>query len=263
MSNWTTIISFTYPHEAHLVKAILESEGIKVVMKDELTVQVNNFYSNAIGGVKLMVKDSDYAYAYQVLSESGFIKEKGKKPNEFLMRLDHLTSKLPFIGKSIIELRLLVFVALTLTIIIVPIALLSLPSTLEKLTKNSWCVDKIYYKGRELTTNSTGTGLETVYENCFETMNFSKDGDFEFPGINSNGARVRWKLKHDSLMITAWSIDNNAAMGEHLQTDKKEVTVNNILYPGTYSLKIKNDIIKMQSDSVTILGKIYRFNDEL
>ena len=45
MDNWITVISFIYPHEAHLAKGKLESEGFEVVIKDELTVQVNNFYS--------------------------------------------------------------------------------------------------------------------------------------------------------------------------------------------------------------------------
>lgn len=50
MDTLTTVLSFTYPHEAHLAKGKLESEGIEVFLKDELTTQVNNFYSHAIGG---------------------------------------------------------------------------------------------------------------------------------------------------------------------------------------------------------------------
>jgi len=131
MNNWITIISFTYPHEAHLVKGKLESEGIEVMIKDELTVQVINFYSNAIGGVKLLVKDSDYDKAYQVLIESGYIKEKITTPNKYWTRFDKLTSNLPLIGKSIIELRLIILAGLTLIIIFTPVVLLSLPSTLD------------------------------------------------------------------------------------------------------------------------------------
>ena len=41
-------VTFTYPHEAHLAKNYLESEGIETEIRDELTAQVNNFYSNAI-----------------------------------------------------------------------------------------------------------------------------------------------------------------------------------------------------------------------
>ena len=45
MTNWLTIKTFTFPTEAHVVKGYLESNGMDVFLKDEMTVQVNNFYS--------------------------------------------------------------------------------------------------------------------------------------------------------------------------------------------------------------------------
>lgn len=79
MKNWEIVITFIYPHEAHLAKAGLEAEGIAVVITDELTAQVNNFYSTAIGGVKLMVKQEDVERAYHILKEAGFINEPEPK----------------------------------------------------------------------------------------------------------------------------------------------------------------------------------------
>ena len=80
MDNWIIIISFTYPHEAHMAKAKLESEGIETMIQDELTAQVNNFYSNAIGGVKLLVKENDIERANIILEESKvIIQDKNKK----------------------------------------------------------------------------------------------------------------------------------------------------------------------------------------
>ena len=76
MDNWTTVISFVYPHEAYIAKGKLESEGIETIIQDELTAQTNNFYSNAIGGVKLLVKESDFRKAYDILIESKWIIEK-------------------------------------------------------------------------------------------------------------------------------------------------------------------------------------------
>jgi len=75
MENWITIITFTQPHEAHFAKGLLESEGIETIIRDELTAQVNNFYSNAIGGVKLDVKESDGANAISILKAGGYIEE--------------------------------------------------------------------------------------------------------------------------------------------------------------------------------------------
>lgn len=76
MNDWTIIITFIYPHEAHLAKGFLEAEGFEVMIKDELTAQVNNFYSTAIGGVKLLVPEQDAKRARETLKEAGYIKEK-------------------------------------------------------------------------------------------------------------------------------------------------------------------------------------------
>lgn len=75
MDNWITVISFTLPHEAHLAKSKLESEGIKTIIHNELTAQVHNFYSNAIGGVKLLVNKNDKKKAEEILIESGYLVE--------------------------------------------------------------------------------------------------------------------------------------------------------------------------------------------
>ncbi|HBK33156.1 MAG TPA: hypothetical protein DDZ78_16265, partial [Porphyromonadaceae bacterium] len=59
MERLVTIKTFTYPHEAYILQTKLEDEGIPTFLKDEKTVQVYNFYSNAIGGVKLQVWEKD------------------------------------------------------------------------------------------------------------------------------------------------------------------------------------------------------------
>lgn len=67
-------MTFTLPQDAYMAKAFLESEGIKTFLKDELTVQVYNFYSNAIGGVKLQVKERDFENGLVILKKGGYIK---------------------------------------------------------------------------------------------------------------------------------------------------------------------------------------------
>ena len=79
MDDLKTLISFTYPHEAHMAKGYLESNGIESILKDEMTVSVNNFYSNAVGGVKLLVKDTDYDNGIQLLKDSGYISDNTTK----------------------------------------------------------------------------------------------------------------------------------------------------------------------------------------
>jgi hypothetical protein len=61
--------AFQYSSEASIFKGKLESEGIRVFVRDNNTVDANPMYSNAIGGIKLFVKNEDFAKAATVLSE--------------------------------------------------------------------------------------------------------------------------------------------------------------------------------------------------
>ena len=71
---FVTVLTVTFPHEVAVIRGRLESEGITCFVKDELTVQVNPFYSNAIGGVKLQVLESDLEQVVEILKETGYIK---------------------------------------------------------------------------------------------------------------------------------------------------------------------------------------------
>ncbi|MFH1051488.1 MAG: DUF2007 domain-containing protein [bacterium] len=89
MENLITIITFTLPQDAYLAKGFLESEGLETYIKDELTAQVNNFYSNAIGGVKLQVNENDYENGIRLLQKGGFINFDDKK-DEIKLEIVHL-----------------------------------------------------------------------------------------------------------------------------------------------------------------------------
>jgi len=92
MSNWRVVISRTFPSEAHMVQGYLESEGIETILKDELTTQVNNLYSNAVGGVKVMVREEDYENAQQILKKGGYLNPE--KPQKIeLVNLTATTEK--------------------------------------------------------------------------------------------------------------------------------------------------------------------------
>ena len=125
MENWITVISFTYPQEAYLAKAKLESEGIEVTIKDDLTAQVNNFYSNAIGGVKVQVKETDVEQAMQALLEAGYIKKETAPTPSFISEFDKKTSRLPLIGTLTVELRFIILITILIMAIILPFIFLS------------------------------------------------------------------------------------------------------------------------------------------
>ncbi len=76
---WITIISFTYPHQAHIAKSYLDSNGIESYIQDEYAIQSNNFYSNAMGGVKIIINESDYDECVQLLKAGGYINDDKTK----------------------------------------------------------------------------------------------------------------------------------------------------------------------------------------
>jgi Zn finger protein HypA/HybF involved in hydrogenase expression len=83
-----TVLTATYGYEIAVIQSRLESEGITCFIKDEFTVQVNPFYSNAIGGVKLQVKESDLNQAIEILKETGYIKDKDSQLSKEYPRLN-------------------------------------------------------------------------------------------------------------------------------------------------------------------------------
>ena len=62
-----TLASYRDVIEANVVRSRLESEGIPCFLADEHLVQMNWLYSDAIGGVKLQVVESDVEEAMRIL----------------------------------------------------------------------------------------------------------------------------------------------------------------------------------------------------
>jgi putative signal transducing protein len=64
--------AFTSVHEAHLAKSVLEAAGIEATIADEHLVSMTWMYSNAVGGVKVLVPGERLEEARSLL-ESGTI----------------------------------------------------------------------------------------------------------------------------------------------------------------------------------------------
>ena len=63
-----TAARFSFPYEAHIARAKLESEGIPAVVADEHTINMQWLYSDALGGVKVQVPESLLACAQEILA---------------------------------------------------------------------------------------------------------------------------------------------------------------------------------------------------
>jgi len=64
-----TVATFSFPHEAQIAKAKLDSEGIPAFIIDEHTINAQWLYSNALGGVKLQVPLQYSETAKEVVAE--------------------------------------------------------------------------------------------------------------------------------------------------------------------------------------------------
>jgi hypothetical protein len=66
------IVIRRYQHlpEALLSKSILDSSGIESILVDENLVRIDWFYSNLVGGIKLLVRGEDAATARELLEQA-------------------------------------------------------------------------------------------------------------------------------------------------------------------------------------------------
>jgi len=55
---WIVVKTFSFPYEAQIAKTQLEAFGIPVYIENEHTINMDCFYSNALGEVRLLVPES-------------------------------------------------------------------------------------------------------------------------------------------------------------------------------------------------------------
>lgn len=71
MASPVVVARFSFPHEAQIARASLDAAGIPAFIADEHTVNMNWLYSNALGGVRLLVPH-DRLQEAKALLESDF-----------------------------------------------------------------------------------------------------------------------------------------------------------------------------------------------
>ena len=71
MSNdWTQVVNCNSLHEAHVMKSVLEAEGIEVMLPDEQMLGVQPV-ATAIGGARVLVHASDVVRAAELIGSAG------------------------------------------------------------------------------------------------------------------------------------------------------------------------------------------------
>lgn len=233
---FVTVKTFTYPHEISIIKARLEAEGIECFVKDELTTGIHPFYSNAIGGVKLQVKQKHADDALALLRDAGYVEpeQSHDSTSKFLSKLDESTGRIPIIKTMQLEVRLFVLIFGSAILFIAIFWLFLNPSSPEKAFLNTrWCMKSITYHGEYFEPYSSGLRISGPGF-CNEEIEFATDGTVRIPGFNSYKFQGRWELiSSDRLMI--------------FQAD----TFRNV-FEGTYSIQIDGNQLILQSPATTI-----------
>ena len=234
MDNFVTIKTFTYPIDLAVIRGRLEAEGIDCFAKDELVAQANPFLSNAIGGIKLQVRQRDLPKAIEILEEGGYLKESDFRPTPLFTKLDNATFKLPFLRGLPMELRVLVIVGVSLFVILVAVYFATLPTALERLQNGSWCVDNIICYGKDYAPKTASKVRLTIggYSGCEESINFT-NGMILLPGFNTPGIGADCRMYDQTVSIS--QADNFG-----------------FLYNGTYKIILKTNSLVLKSPSTAI-----------
>lgn len=69
MNNFKPIAIFQYPAEYAVLKLLFDQEDIRYFFQNETMISVFPFYSNAIGGIRLMVHVEDIDRAEEIISD--------------------------------------------------------------------------------------------------------------------------------------------------------------------------------------------------
>ncbi len=234
--NYKTILTFTHPHELVVIRAKLQSEGIECSIKDELITQVNPFYSNAVGGVKLQVKESDFQRAVEILKQSDYLPENEPDQKHVISIIDRQTCQIPFLNKLRFETRVIILVIVVAAVLSSVIYFATKPTTIERLTNRNWCLGNLVYKKENFVPHTTrlikfkvnGEGF------CDEKIVFFDNGKIALPGFNSHEITGKWKIVNDDLL-------------QILQVDTF-----NFVYEGFYKIDFSKNELILKSDQTVL-----------
>lgn len=69
MKKFITAAVFSYTHEIHILKHLLQQAGLQFYFENETMASVVPFYSQALGGIKLKVHPKDLETVKEILKE--------------------------------------------------------------------------------------------------------------------------------------------------------------------------------------------------
>lgn len=91
---WVTIKTYHMSHEAATTISYLEAHGIRCFLKDAHLVQIDPFYSNAVGYAKLQVSKDELERAVMLLKEGGYITSEKDYEDKLMRFISKLFTRL-------------------------------------------------------------------------------------------------------------------------------------------------------------------------
>jgi hypothetical protein len=238
---WVVVGTFPQSVDLVYIEAALEDAGIRYFKKDELTIQVVPYLSQALGGVRVLVHTSDRDAALAIFKESGIELEDDPIGSPLLIRFEALTENLPLLGRLSLGWR---FVAVVLAVL-VPISILlhwrSLPNTAELLSEGMWCVTWMEVDGEPVVPNSTGA-LRIVFSGCGETVSFTKNGGLGLPGLSTPPPQAMWTLESKDRLRIQYT-DSFASV-----------------YDGLYAVWVTERELAIRSQRVYLIAEKHRWD---
>lgn len=195
-----SLLSFSNPSLAAIVKGKLETEGIPCFLRDELMTQINPLYTQNEGGVKLQVLKRDVPNAILILEEMGYVIENQSVSLSFINKLDRFTAKIPFVKSLRFDIRLIVLVTVVTTSLVGIVYFVTAPTLTERLKNNSWCLEKLTYNQHVYTPETNGLGIH-FNGHCAESINFSSGANARFPGFKSPEVNAKWCIEDEDLIV--------------------------------------------------------------
>lgn len=234
---WITLISVGLPMDAQIIKAQLELHGIEVEILDEMTSDIAPFYTQAMGGIRIQVKEVHFEAAKELLSHLGHLKNEERKINPVYAAFIKYSNKLPLLNRLRVELRLLLSLSILLAIFIVPIVLLNQPKLIDKIGGKNWCVSEVYYLNEQAFVDETENFF--YLNNCNSFLVFGKNGVVNMSKYEGFMPPVSWVEGGEGLFFLVDKNRGNYSGEPHFE--------------GEYRVKMEGEKLELWSKTMYII----------
>jgi hypothetical protein len=247
MPDFVYVTTLNSLQDLYIAKPLLESEGITFYIKNENMLQMNPLYSNATGGLDVMVATADAQRAYDILKEAGYIIEE-VEPH--LPLLDGARNLFLRIGDS--KLNKSVLLGITCILFITGFVLYSFyggPSqddyslNATDLRNSKWFVKGIIQSGNELKMHTIGKKGDNLTNllSTNEIVDFDGFQTIKLPGFESKAVKGTYSIiTYDSVLV-------------------EKCDTLGWIYDGTYSIKFSEGGIRVEMIKDSMVIKLSKF----